>query len=91
MIALVKATSCYLSRTRSISNHVDSNIEPLRASMAEMAENTAEATGGLDLTESNISGAILNELFENATVPQLKWWLLCQGFQPPSSKKSKID
>ena len=70
---------------------MDSNIEPLRTSMVEMAENTGGATRGLNLTENDIPGVILNEPFENATVPQLKWWLLCRGFQPPSSwRKTRL-
>jgi len=29
-----------------------------------------------ELTEKDIPGAILNEPLENATAPELKWWLM---------------
>ena len=52
-----------------------------------MAEKVPEISrDSLDeLTERDIPGAILNEPLENATVPELKWWLLCCGIQAPSS------
>ena len=45
------------------------------------------------LTETDIPGANLDEPLENVTVPALKWWLLCHGFQAPSSwrKPQLID
>ena len=59
----------------------------------QMAEKTTERTGdSLDeLTEKDIPRAILNEPLENATVPELKWWLLCRGIQALSSwRKAKL-
>ena len=52
----------------------------------QMAEKVPEISrDSLDeLTEKDIPGAILNEPLENATVPELKWWLLCRGIQAPS-------
>lgn len=58
-----------------------------------MAGKAPERTGdSLDeLTEKDIPGAILNEPLENATIPELKWWLLCRGIQAPSSwRKAKL-
>ena len=44
-----------------------------------------------ELSESDIPGAILQEPLENATVPELKWWLLCRGVEVPSSwRKPKL-
>ena len=31
------------------------------------------------LTEKDIPGAILTELFDKHTIPELRWWLLCRG------------
>ena len=47
----------------------------------QMAEKVPEISrDSLDeLTEKDIPGAILNEPLGNATVPELKWWLLCRG------------
>jgi len=59
----------------------------------QMAENVPEISrDSLDeLTEKDIPGTILNEPLENATVPELKWWLLCRGIQAPSSwRKMKL-
>lgn len=59
----------------------------------QMAEKVPEISrDSLDeLTEKDIPGAILNEPLENATVPELKWWLLCRGIQAPSSwRKIKL-
>ena len=51
----------------------------------------AEASSALELTESDIPGAILHEPLENATVHSLRWWLLCHGIQAPSSwRKAKL-
>ena len=56
----------------------------------QMAEKAPERTrDSLDeLTEKDIPGAILNEPLENATVPELKWWLLCRGIQAFFLEKS---
>lgn len=43
------------------------------------------------LTEDDIPGAALTEPFENHTVSQLRWWLLCRGIVVPTSwKKPQI-
>jgi hypothetical protein len=43
------------------------------------------------LTENDIPGASLSEPLETHTIPELKWWLLCRGIQPPTSlKKAQI-
>ena len=33
----------------------------------------------VELTESDIPGASLNEPLDRHTIPELKWWLLCRG------------
>jgi hypothetical protein len=38
----------------------------------------------VELTEDDIPGAVI-EHPESASVPQLKWWLICRGFEAPSS------
>ena len=47
----------------------------------------ADSSEEVQLTEHDIPGAILNESLENATVPQLKWWLLCRGIQSSSTAR----
>lgn len=38
-----------------------------------------------------IPRASLSEPLETHTIPELKWWLLCRGVQPPASwKKAQI-
>ena len=53
-----------------------------------------EAVAGgvqVKLTEDDIPGASLSEPLETHTIPELKWWLLCRGVQPPTSwKKAQI-
>ncbi len=39
------------------------------------------------LDESDIPGAVLSAPFEGHTIPELKWWLLCRGINPPGSMK----
>ena len=58
----------------------------------QMAKRAPQRTiDSLDgLTEKDIPGAILNEPLENATIPELKWWLLCRGIQAPSWRKAKL-
>ena len=58
-----------------------------------MAEKAAEVSveSVNELTEKDIPGAVLNEPLENATIPQLKWWLLCRGIQARSPwRKAKL-
>ena len=44
----------------------------------------------MELSEEDIPGAVIEQP-ENASVSQLKWWLLCRGFESPSSwKKAKL-
>ena len=45
----------------------------------------ADSSEEVQLTEHDIPGALLNEPLESATVPQLKWWLLCRGIQSSST------
>lgn len=46
---------------------------------------------GVELNENDIPGATLEEPLESATVPALKWWLLCRGIKAPSSwRKPKL-
>ena len=43
----------------------------------------------MELSEEDIPSAVIEP--ENASVSQLKWWLLCRGFESPSSwKKAKL-
>ena len=59
---------------------------PLLVTNSSRPENSQD-----ELTKKDIPGAILNEPLENATVPELKWWLLCRGIQAPSSwRKMKL-
>ena len=45
----------------------------------------------VELTESDIPGASLNEPLDRHTIPELKWWLLCRGVTVSSSiKKSQL-
>ena len=45
----------------------------------------------IELTQGDIPGARLSEPLDSATVPSLKWWLLCRGVQALSSwKKAKL-
>ncbi len=37
--------------------------------------------------EEDIEGATLDEPLETKTIPQLRWWLLCHGSEPPASEK----
>ena len=41
----------------------------------------------VELTESDIPGASLNEQLDRHTIPELKWWLLCRGVTVSSSIK----
>ncbi len=41
----------------------------------------------VELTESDVPGASLNEPLEAHTLPALKWCLLCHGIKPPTSWK----
>ena len=47
-------------------------------------------SGGSELTEHDIPGAMLNEPLENSTIPELKWWLLCRGIHTLSSWKKAV-
>ena len=59
---------------------------PLLVTNSSRPENSQD-----ELTKKDIPGAILNQPLENATVPELKWWLLCRGIQAPSSwRKMKL-
>ena len=59
---------------------------PLLVTNSSRPENSQD-----ELTKKDIPGAILNEPLENATVPELKWWLLCRGIQArPSWRKMKM-
>ena len=59
---------------------------------AESCDWEAVAEGvTVKLTEVDIPGASLSEPLEMHTIPELKWWLLCRGVQPPTSwKKAQI-
>ena len=51
-----------------------------------MAEETT-----MELTEADISGAVLKEPLESHAIPALRWWLLCHGIRVPTSwKKPKL-
>ena len=39
----------------------------------------------VELTEQDIPGASLKELFDSHNVTALRWWLQCHGIKPPSS------
>ena len=45
----------------------------------------------VNLTESDIPGALLSEPMDCHTMPKLKWWLLCRGIKAPTSwNKQKL-
>ncbi len=55
-----------------------------------MDEGTTSTSTVDELTETDIPGAILNEPLESATVPALRWWLLCRGIRAPTSWKKAV-
>ena len=56
-----------------------------------MASNVLPQSSVIKLTEEDIPGATLNEPLESATLPSLRWWLLCHGIRVATSlKKDKV-
>ena len=49
-----------------------------------MATCTSESAG-VTLAEADILGAHLEELFNQYTIPELRWWLLCCGIEVSTS------
>ena len=43
----------------------------------------------IELSENDIPGATLEEPLESATLPRLRWWLLCHGIEISNSMKKK--
>ena len=55
-----------------------------------MAASVSDCDLTLVLTENDIPGAVIDHP-ENSSVSELKWWLLCRGFEAPSTwRKSKL-
>ena len=52
-------------------------------------QNVAAALVSVKLDESDILGAALSDPLEGHTIPELKWWLLCQVIKPSSSPKNR--
>ena len=61
------------------------------ATMADQLTKSSDEEASVQLTESDIPGAFLNEPVASHTIPQLTWWLLCRGIRVPTSwKKQKL-
>ena len=41
----------------------------------------------VSLEEDDIEDASLEKPLETKTIPQLRWWLVCHGIEPPTSEK----
>ena len=50
---------------------------------------SSSQAAAVELTESDIPGALLSEPIESHTIPQLRWWLLCRGLKVPTSWKKQ--
>ena len=51
-------------------------------------DNTGSSSSVMvSLEEGDIEGASLEEPLETKRIPQLRWWLLCHGSDPPASEK----
>ena len=50
-----------------------------------MAESLLASPTVVNLTESDIPGALLSEPLASHTMPELRWWLLCRGIKVPTS------
>ena len=50
-----------------------------------MAESLLASPTVVNLTQSDIPGALLSEPLASHTMPELRWWLLCRGIKVPTS------
>ena len=51
-------------------------------------ESSSSHFGSVDLTETDIPGASLEEPLDSQNVAALHWWLLCHGITSSSSAKN---
>ena len=53
----------------------------------ETVQNSSSNFVLVDLTETDIPGASLEEPTDSQNIAALRWWLLCHGITPSSSAK----
>ena len=53
----------------------------------ETVQNSSSNFVSVDLTETDIPGASLEEPLDSQNIAALCWWLLCHGITPSSSAK----
>ena len=53
----------------------------------ETIQNSSSNFISVDLTETDIPGASLEEPLDSQNIAALRWWLLCHGITPSSSAK----
>ena len=53
----------------------------------ETVQNSSSNFISVDLTETDIPGASLEEPLDSQNIAALRWWLLCHGITPSSSAK----
>ena len=57
----------------------------------ERVQNSSSNFVSVDLTETDIPGARLEEPLDSQNVAALRWWLLCHGITPSlSAKKAQL-